>query len=131
MVQHTKIMELILEKYFKENGYITGRVNSFCEKEPVCDNDDSSSIIHHVFDHEGLSLGCMKPFYDGALSSLYNCLVKKFLFGKDLNEYTFVNLELFCEEYINQNKMFLYQSSKFYGKRYLKDTAIILFSDHG
>ena len=97
-------------EYFKENGYITGRVNSFCEKEPVCDNDDSSSIIHHVFDHEGLSLGCMKPFYDGALSSLYNFLVKKCLFGKDLNEYAFEYLESFWEAYIDQNKMFLYQS---------------------
>ena len=97
MIQHSKIMELILEKYFKENGYITGRVNSYCDKEPVNDNADSSPIIHHVFDHEGLSLGSMNPFYDGALFSFYNCLVKKCLYGKDLNEYAFEYLESFWE----------------------------------
>jgi hypothetical protein len=139
--------------YFKDNGYITGRVNSFCEKEPIIGNDGSSSLSHLVFDHEGLSLGCMKPFYDGALLSLQNCLVKKCLFGKDLNEYAFEYLESFWEAYIDQNKLFLYQSldgheptgqvigffddilfkflSKFYGKGYLKQTPIILFSDHG
>jgi hypothetical protein len=86
----------------------TSKNNSYSYKEPV-DNVNSSPIIHHVFDHEGLSLGCMKPFYDGILLSFYNCLVKKCLFGKDLNEYTFEYLELFWEEYNDQNKMFLYQ----------------------
>ena len=140
-------------EYFKESGYITGRANSYCDKEPVNDDVASSSIIHHIFDHEGLSLGCMKPFYDGALFSNLNCLVKKCLFGKDLNEYAFEYLESFWEAYIDQNKMFLYQSidgheptgqvigyfdnilykylSKFYEKGYLKQTPIILFSDHG
>lgn len=139
--------------YFKENGYITGRVNSFCEKEPTSSIDSSSLIIHHIFDHEGLSLGCIKPFYDGPLLSSIVCLVKKCLFGKDLNEYAFEYLESFWKAYFNQNKMFLYQSldgheptgqvigyfddilfkymSKFYRKGYLKKTAIIIFSDHG
>ena len=140
-------------EYFKENGYITGRINSYCVKEPVNDNVASFSIIHHIFDHEGLSLGCLKPLYDGALLSSNICLVKKCLFGKDINEYTFEYLESFWEAYIDQNKMFLHESqegheptgqvigyfddilfkylSKFYEKGYLKHTAIILFSDHG
>jgi hypothetical protein len=139
--------------YFKENGYITGRVNSYCEKEPINGNDGSSSFSHLIFDHEGLSLGCMKPFYDGVLLSLQNCLVKKCLLGKDLNEYALEYLESFWEAYIDQNKMFLYQSlegheptgqvivyfddilfkylRKYYEKGYLKQTPITLFSDHG
>ena len=138
--------------YFKENGYITGRVNSYCGKEAIMGNKESS-FIHHIFDHEGLSLGCMKPFYDGPFHILLASLVKKCLFGKDLNEYAFEYLESFWKAYIDQNKMFLYQTldgheptgqvigyldnilyaylSKFYKKGYLKKTAIIIFSDHG
>lgn len=138
--------------YFKENGYITGRVNSYCEKEPT-NIDVSSLIIHNIFDHEGLSLGCINPFYDGPLLSPLNSLVKKCLFGKDLNEYAFDYLESFWKAYIDQNKMFLYQSldgheptgqvigylddilykylNNFYRNGYLKETAIIIFSDHG
>ena len=138
--------------YFKENGYITGRVNSYCGKEAITGNKESS-FIHHIFDHEGLSLGCMKPFYDGPFHTLMGSLVKKCLFGKDLNEYAFEYLESFWKAYYDQNKMFLYQTldgheptgqvigyfdnilykylSKFYKKGYLQKTAIIIFSDHG
>ena len=139
--------------YFKENGYITGRVNSYCGKEAIMWNNKQSSFIHHIFDHEGLSLGCMKPFYDGPLHTLLGSLIKKCLFGKDLNEYALEYLESFWKAYIGQNKMFLYQTldgheptgqvigyfdnilykylNKFYQKGYLQKTAILIFSDHG
>ena len=139
--------------YFKENGFITGRANSYCGKEVINQGKDPFSFIHHIFDHEGLSLGCIKPFYDGPLHSLLSSLIKKCLFGKDLNEYTFEYLESFWKAYINQNKMFLYQSLdgheptgqvigylddilfkyliKFSQRGYLKKTSILLFSDHG
>ena len=138
--------------YFKENGYITGRVNSYCGKESVR-GSDKQLFIHNIFDHEGLSLGCMKPFYDGPLHILLGSLIKKCLFGRDLNEYALDYLISFWKAYIDQNKMFLYQSldghepsgqvighfdkifykylNKFYQKGYLKKTAILIFSDHG
>ena len=138
--------------YFKENGYITGRANSYCGKEAVR-GSHKQLFIHHNFDHEGLSLGCMKPFYDGPLHTLLGSLIKKCLFGKDLNEYAFKYLKSFWETYIDQNKMFLYQSldgheptgqvigyldkilykylNLFYQNGYLKKTAILIFSDHG
>lgn len=139
--------------YFKENGYITGRVSSFCEKEAVADNKKPISFIHNIFDHEGLSLGCIKPFFDGLLLSVQTSLIKKCLFGKDLNEYALEYLESFWIAYKDQYKMFMFQSlegheptgevigyfdeifykflKKFYNKDYFRNTSIIIFSDHG
>ena len=76
-------------------------------------------------------------------------VVKKCLFGKELNQYA---LE-YLESYLGQNKMFLFQTlvgheptgeligyfddnfyhflNNFYTNGYFKDTAILLFSDHG
>ena len=138
--------------YFKRNGYITGRVNSYCGKESV-KGSHNQLFIHNIFDHEGLSLGCMKPFYDGPMHTLLGSLIKKCLFGKDLNEYALEYLKSFWKAYINQNKMFLYQSldghepsgqaighfdkifykflTKFYQRGYLNKAAILIFSDHG
>ena len=80
-------------------------------------------------------------------------MIKKCLFGKDLSEYSLEYLKTFWNVYKNQNKLFLYHSiegheptgelighydelyyqflNDFYSKGFLKDTAIILFSDHG
>ena len=139
--------------YYRSNGYIVGRVNAFCEKEIIFDKNNYSSFDHGIWDHEGLSLGCITAFYDRFLIYRLSSVVKKCLFGKDLNQYALDYLESFWTTYLEQNKMFLFQSvdgheptgeligyfdenffkflNKFYINGYFKDTAIILFSDHG
>ena len=139
--------------YYRTNGYIVGRVNAFCEKEIIFDKRNYSSFNHGIWDHEGLSLGCITAFYDRFLTSRLSSVVKKCLFGKELNQYALDYLDSFWTTYLEQNKMFLFQSvdaheptgeligyfdenffkflNKFYINGYFKDTAIILFSDHG
>ena len=108
---------------------------------------------HAIWDHEGLSLACIKAFYDRFLVSRLNSLIKKCLFGKDLNQYGLKYLEIFWRNYINHYKLFLFQTedgheptgelighfdkilsdflNNFYIKGYLKDTVLLIFSDHG
>ena len=139
--------------YFKENGFIIGRVNSFCEKEIISNKGNIISFNHTVWDHEGISIGCIKGFYNGIFVGKCTSLVKRCLFGKELTEYSLEYLESFWETYLLHPKMFLYQSSegheptgelvghfdeiyynffnKLYSNSLLKDTVIILFSDHG
>ena len=139
--------------YYRSNGYIVGRVNAFCEKEIIFDKKNYSSFNHGMWDHEGLSLGCITAFYDRFLTSRLSSVVKKCLFGKELNQYALEYLQSFWTTYLEQNKMFLFQSvdgheptgeligyfdenffkflNKFYINGLFKDTALILFSDHG
>ena len=140
-------------KYFKENGYIIGRIHNYCEKESVVNLGNLKAFTHTRFDHEGLSLGCIGAFFKGMLVRMGSSLVKKCLFGKDINEYILDYLESFWKNYIEQKKMFLLNIidgheptgelighfdiilykflNKLYSKGWLKDTTIILFSDHG
>ena len=139
--------------YFKKNGYIIGRVNAYCGKESVFNKKNPSSLMPAIWDHEGLSLGCIKTFYHRFLVSRLTSLIKKCLFGKDLSQYALEYLESFWITYIEQYKLFLFQSleghepsgeligyfdeilynflNKFYKLGYFKDTFILLFSDHG
>ena len=144
---------IFFAKYFKKKGYILGRVNTFCSKESVFDKNNKTSLEHVLWDHEGLSLACIESFYDGILTSKLSSLMRKCLFGKDINEYSIEYLKAFWTTYINQYKLFLFQSLEgheptgeligyfdeilynflnlFHNKGYLKDTVIIIFSDHG
>ena len=139
--------------YYKENGYIVGRINAFCEKETVLNDKNTSFFYHGEWDHEGLSLPCMKTFYGRFLIMRLTSLLKKCLFGYDINEYSIEYLKKFWTTYLEENKLFLFQTldgheptgellgyfdstlfqflNKFYSKGYFKDTAIIIFSDHG
>ena len=136
--------------FFKNKGYIIGRANTHCEKEAASNDKNNITLIHCQWDHECLSLPCDDIF---EYSGIYYSFVKRCLFGKELNQYTLEYLESFWKVYINQNKLFLFQSNdgheptgelighfdetlynflfKFYKRKYLKDTAIIIFSDHG
>ena len=138
---------------FKNNGFIVGRANNFCEKEIVINEGKNQSFNHCIWDHENLSIGCIKSLYYGHFLERTTSMIKKCLFGKDLSEYSLEYLKTFWNVYKNQNKMFLYQSiegheptgelighydelyyqflNDFYSKGLLKDTVIILFSDHG
>ena len=139
--------------FFQKNGYIIGRVNTICEKESVFNKKNPSAYKPAIWDHEGISLACIKSFYYRFLITRLSCLIKKCLFGKDINQYALEYLENFWKVYLNQNKLFLYQTldgheptgeligyfditlstffNKFYNKGYFKDTAVLLFSDHG
>ena len=111
------------------------------------------TLTHTRWDHEGLSIGCIKEFYDEKFTHKLFSLVKKCLFGKDINEYILEYLESFWKTYLKQNKLFLLQSmdgheitgevighfdnifynflNRFYSNGWLKDTVVIIFSDHG
>ena len=139
--------------YYKENGYILGRTNAFCEKETVLNDKNTSFFYHGQWDHEGISLSCMKTFYDRLLVIRLTSLLRKCLFGNDINEYSIEYLKKFWKTYLEENKLFLFQTldgheptgqllgyfdsilfeflNEFYSKGYFKDTAIIIFSDHG
>ena len=140
-------------KYFKENGFIIGRLNGYCSKESVINLKNLKAFVHTRFDHEGISLECIRAFFKGILASMGSSLVQKCLFGKSINQYSLEYLESFWINYIEQYKMFiiniidgheatgelighfdetLYNFFKNFDlKGYLKDTTIILFSDHG
>ena len=139
--------------FFKNKGFIIGRVNTFCEKEIVFNRKNPSMLEPAIWDHEGLSLGCIKSIYGRFLISRLTCLIKKCLFGKNLNQQALEYLESFWTTYMNQYKLFLFQTldgheptgeligyfdeilynflNKFNKNGYFKNTAIIIFSDHG
>lgn len=140
-------------KYFKENGYILGRINAFCEKETVFNDKNTSFFDHGEWDHEGLSLACMKTFYDNFFNLRLTSILRKCSFGKDINEHSIEYLKKFWLTYLSENKLFLFQTldgheptgevlgyfdntlfeflNDFYSKGYFEDTAILIFSDHG
>ena len=139
--------------FFQKNGFIIGRVNNYCEKETCINLENPKALIHTRWDHEGLSIGCIKEFYDEKFTHKLFSLVKKCLFEKDINDYTLEYLESFWKIYLKQNKLFLFQSmdgheitgevighfdnifynflNRFYSYGWLKDTVVIIFSDHG
>jgi hypothetical protein len=105
------------------------------------------------WDHEGISIPCIKGIYQGLFLNKLTSLVKKCIFGKQVFEYSLEYLESFLKTYYDYNKMFLFESgdgheptgqivgyfddifydflSKLYSNNFLSNTTIILFSDHG
>ena len=140
-------------EYFKNNGFIIGRTHNFCEKESCVDLRNPYFLKHTYWDHEGLSIGCIKEFYDKEFTHRVSSLVKRCLFGKNINEYILEYLESFWLTYLDNYKLFLLQSlegheptgelighfddifynflNKFDSNNWFKDTAILIFSDHG
>lgn len=136
--------------YFKNQGYILGRATTFCEKMSIIFSYKRSNF---KWDHEGISIPCIKGIYNGLFLSKLTSLIKKCLFGKQIFEYALEYLESFFKAYSRYNKMFLLESgegheptgqivgylddivynflSKFYSNNFLSNTTIILFSDHG
>ena len=139
--------------YFKKNGFIIGRAHNYCEKESCINLKNPLSLTHTHWDHEGLSIGCIKEFYDEEFTHRISSLVKRCLFGKDINEYILEYLESFWTTYLEQYKLFLFQSldgheptgelighfdsifynflKKFYSNGWFEDSVLIIFSDHG
>ena len=106
-----------------------------------------------IWDHESISIPCIKGAYNFRISHKLSSLVRRCLFGKDLFKHSLDYLESFWVTYLKYNKMFLFDSGdgheptgqsigylddiffnfliKFNSNKWFKDTAIILFSDHG
>jgi hypothetical protein len=136
--------------YFKNQGYILGRTTTFCEKTSIILTYKKSNFR---WDHEGISIPCIKGIYQGLFLNKLTSLVKKCIFGKQVFEYSLEYLESFLKTYYDYNKMFLFESgdgheptgqivgyfddifynflSKLYSNNFLSNTTIILFSDHG
>ena len=136
--------------YFQENGYITGRASTLCEKINV---HSELPLTYVNWDHENIALPCIKGIYNTFFTFRLSSVVRRCLFGVDLIKYSFMYMESFWTSYLNENKLFVFDSGdgheptgqivgyideflygylkRFYSKGWLKDTAIILFSDHG
>ena len=137
-------------KYFQENGYITGRTTTLCEKINV---HSELPLTYVNWDHENVALPCIKGIYQDFFTYKLSSVVRRCLFGIDLIKYSFEYMESFWTTYLDENKLFVFDSgdgheptgqivgyidkflydilNKFYSNGWLKDTAIILFSDHG
>ena len=138
-------------KYFKDQGYIIGKATTFCEKSSIILNNNKLNEIR--WDHEGISIPCIKGIYRSFLIHKLNSLIKKCLFGKQIFEYALEYLESFLKAYFDYNKMFLFESGegheptgqvigylddilynfffKLFSEKFSLNTTIILFSDHG
>lgn len=136
--------------YFKKNGYIIGKISTFCAKLSVVGH---KKLNYAIWDHEGTQLSCIKAIYHGIFVGRLNSIIKKCIFGKEVFQYALEYLESFWKTYFNYNKMFLFESleghewtgelighlddivynffNKIYKNDWLKNTTIIIFSDHG
>ena len=147
-------------KYLKENGYITGNSGNLCSKECFeFDPEEKSNynIILDEYDHENVAMFCDPnyssddspyPLFTGPYGILRRCL-----FGLDTFKYLFDFGKKFWNMYKN-NKKYLRLSfqdgheptgqaikyvdehlynflNDLYEKNLLKDTAILIMSDHG
>jgi hypothetical protein len=136
--------------YFQENGYITGRTSTLCEKINV---HSEVPLTYVNWDHENIALPCIKGIYNSFFNYRLASVVRRCLFGVDLIKYSFEYMESFWTTYLHENKLFVFDSGdgheptgqivgyidqflydslkRFYSNGWLKDTTIILFSDHG
>ena len=153
-----KSPEINLIKYYKEYGYITGRIFNRCSKEIYqITNKNINGVSLENFDHENLGIFCDPNYYNrnkpntifrGEFSSLRRCL-----YGKEVHNYVLEYGKKFWNVYKDNRKFlllgfiegnegtgevikyidndlskFLYD---FYKKKYLENTAVFLVSDHG
>lgn len=141
-----------IANHFKNNGYIVGRSSTLCEKINIYTNDNIN-LNHVIWDHESISIPCIKGIYMSKLTNKLRSLIRRCLFGKEIFDYSLEYLESFWTTYKTENKMFIFDSGdeheptgqligyldeslynffyRFYTKGWFKDTAIFLFSDHG
>ena len=139
--------------YFKNQGYILGKTSTYCEKSSLIFNRKNNKLNDIRWDHEGISISCIKGIYHGIFLHKLTSYIQKCLFGKQIFEYALEYLESFLETYSDYKKMFLFESGegheptgqmvgylddilynflfKLYSKNFASNTSIILFSDHG
>lgn len=144
-------------RYFKENGYITANIGNICSKELFAIEKKLINVNFDRYDHENIGMWCDPNYYDrsnpyplneGEFSVLRRCL-----YGKEVNEYVFEYAKDFWKKY-KENRKFarlsfiegheltaevikylddpLYQFlNEFIEEGYLNNSSIIIASDHG
>ena len=134
---------VLITKYLKENGYVTGYVGDFCKRDNV--RTSHNITIEEMYDHQFLSCD--------PSSGHYNTNTIKCLYGKRLGEHLYEYGNQFWRKY-NDNRKYLaivtndghegtlevlkYMDdiiydflNGFYKDNLLKDTTVFLVSDHG
>ena len=132
-----------ITKYFKKNGYITGLANDICFRD--------GTITFHKMKNEEVFDYQMLICDPNELSFLE--MIKRCLYGKNLIEHLFEYATQFWMKYKNNRKFFFVLSheghegtlerlkyideiiynflNNLYNKSLLKDSSILLISDHG
>ena len=144
-------------KYFKELGYITAQSIDMCSKEVWEPEREPPGIDFDSWDHENVAMFCDPSYMDRkSLYSIYKgvySLLRRCFYGKEVHDYIFEYGTKFWETYPDNRKFLrigfndghestfevlkyldepLYEFlNTFYQKGYLKNTAVILVSDHG
>jgi hypothetical protein len=95
--------------YFKNNGYIIGRASTLCEKINVYSN---SPLNYIIWDHESISIPCIKGAYNNKMTKKLSSIIRRCLFGKDIFKHSLQYLESFWTAYLENNKMFLFDSGE-------------------
>jgi hypothetical protein len=144
-------------KYFKQLGYITAQSIDMCSKEVWEPEYEPPKLNFDFWDHENVAMFCDPSYMDRkSLYSIYKgvySLLRRCFYGKEVHDYIFEYGTKFWEAYPD-NKKFLrlgfndghessfevlkyldeplfYFLNTFYKKGYLKNTAVIIVSDHG
>lgn len=144
-------------KYFKQLGYITAQSIDMCSKEVWEPEYEPPKLNFDFWDHENVAMFCDPSYMDRkSLYSIYKgvySLLRRCFYGKEVHDYIFEYGTKFWEAYPD-NKKFLrlgfndghessfevlkyldeplfYFLDTFYKKGYLKNTAVIIVSDHG
>ena len=134
---------VLINKYFKENGYITGYVGDYCDKNNV--RMYHNLTTEEIHDHQFIICDPNKMHY--------NTLTIKCLYGKQIIEHLYEYGDQFWRKY-KKNRKFLsiitndghegsLESVKYvdnilynflnnlFNDNLLKDTSVFLMSDHG
>lgn len=145
-------------KYYKEKGFITGQVHNYCGREFYdIEPGNIDKFQFEAFDHEGNLLGCdpnyLVPGHPFAILNGPYGMKRRCLYGRDTSYYAFDYGKKFWKSYADQPKylrvanldahegtgeVVKYLDDKMVdfldfleAEGSLKDTIIILQSDHG
>ena len=135
--------KVLITKYLKENGYITGYTGDFCYKDNI--RLHNNSTLNEVYDHQFV---ICDPNNDH-----YNLYTLNCLYGKPTTQYLYDYGLQFWKKYKNNRKFLAIISNdghegtlevlkyaddiiynyleELYNENLLKDSTIFLLSDHG
>ena len=147
-------------KYFKQNGFVTGHTGTTCGREIFGikldkDGDQVKWLDFDSYDHEGITPFCDLNFFNPKfpLERGYNSVFRRCLYGKPVFEYAIEYAKSFWLTYPDNKKFFRIHFNEghdpsnallsyfdeplaefiqwFHNGGYLKDTFIMIMSDHG
>ena len=141
--QLSNLKKVLITKYFKENGYITGYAGDYCYKDNV--RTFHNSTLNEVYDHQFL---ICDPNNDSYNSYILNCL-----YGKPTTQHLYDYGSQFWKKYHKNRKFLVIVSNdghegtlevlkyiddiiynyliNLYNHNLLKESTIFLLSDHG